>query len=84
MLRELALISTTGLLILSLVTQLVAIGEDTSNKAVDYAQDMNMATDCAFKGIPLEECVPDLNDTNFSSEIERTKSSLSQINDLEE
>ena len=50
-------------------TQLVEIGTSTSEKTLNYANEMDSAVDCAFRGIPIEECSPTLTDTNFEPEI---------------
>lgn len=61
-----------GLMILSLGSELSDIAQTSSEKSVSFANDMNGAMDCAFRGIPIEECSPTLMDHDFEPEINQT------------
>lgn len=56
-------------IILAFVVQLSDIAISTSDKVLNYADDMDNAVDCAFRGIPILECSPDLNSVDFEPEI---------------
>jgi hypothetical protein len=63
-----------GLMMLGILPQLMTLAEDTQDKAVRFADDMNGAMDCATRALPLEMCSPGLTSYDFSPEIERTVS----------
>lgn len=56
-------------IILAFVVQLSDIAISTSDKALNYANEMDNAVDCAFRGIPIEKCSPNLNSVNFEPEL---------------
>ena len=56
-------------IILAFVVQLSDIAISTSDKALNYSNEMDNAVDCAFRGIPIEKCSPNLNSKNFEPEI---------------
>lgn len=70
--KELLVLPVFGMIFLGIGLQLVDIAESTGAKAVDYAEDMNMAMDCAVRGVELEKCSPDLLEHDFEPEINRT------------
>lgn len=70
--RELIVYPIFGLLLLGIGMQLVDIAESTGAKAVDFADDMNRAIDCAVMGIELEKCSPNLMSHDFKEEVNRT------------
>jgi len=61
-----------GLMILGFLPQLVTIAESSSDKAIEFADDMNSAIDCATTARPLEECSPELYEHDFTEEIDET------------
>jgi len=56
------------ILILATATQLYDVAESSSNKAVDFAEDMDDAIDCATHGVDMNQCSPGLYSHDFSSE----------------
>ena len=66
--KELLLAPLAILIVFGFVTQLGDIAMSSSEKALNYADNANNALDCAFKGIPIEVCSPELMDTNFEPE----------------
>lgn len=56
------------IIVLGFMTQLSDIAMSTSNKALNFADDMNNAMDCASRGIPVQECSPNLNKQDFTPE----------------
>ncbi|MBD3209378.1 hypothetical protein GF367_03080 [Candidatus Woesearchaeota archaeon] len=66
-------------IILGFATQLETIAEDTSDKAIDFSQDMSNAMDCATKGIPITECSPNLMDHDFAPEQEAFQATLQDM-----
>lgn len=70
--KELLLAPLAVLIILGFVTQLSDIATSTSEKALNYANEMDSAVDCAFRGVLISECSPNLVDTNFEPEIKET------------
>ena len=74
--RELIILPVIGLALLGFVPELVAIASSSQDKAIDFADDMNAAIDCATRGIPLEICSPGLMSHDFQPEFE----SVSDIN----
>jgi len=59
-------------LIFGFSMQLVDIAETTSTKAINFAEDMNKAMDCAILGKNLSLCSPDLMGYDFTPEAQRT------------
>ena len=57
-------------LVIGVATQMEDIAQDASDKAVAFSDDMNQAMDCATRGIPIEECSPDLMSHDFTEEKE--------------
>ncbi|MBN1275283.1 hypothetical protein JXA12_03245 [Candidatus Woesearchaeota archaeon] len=68
-------------LIIGFATQLEDIANDTSDKALAFADDMNNAMECATKGIPISQCSPDLMGYDFTPERESFNEAL---NDMQE
>ena len=71
--KELITASIVVSIIIGLTMQLVDIADSTSKKVVKYADDMNNAIDCAFKGVDIYVCSPDLSSTDFRPELNQTK-----------
>jgi hypothetical protein len=80
--RELITIPIVMSLILGVTLQLVEIAESSSQKAVKYAEDMNNAIDCAFKGIDISVCSPDLASTSFKEDLIETKEVVDKLKEL--
>ena len=53
--------------------ELAEIAESVSDKALAFADSINMAMECAFNGVDLEECSPQLLNHSFDDEINRTQ-----------
>jgi len=66
-------------LTLGTLTQLQDIAQQSSQKAVKFADDSNKAIDCAFQARPLSDCSPDLFSTDFKAEAEQTKAILDDL-----
>ena len=66
--RELIFIPVVAVMILGFMTQLSDIAMSTSDKTLNYADQMDSAVDCAFRGIPVEVCSPGLSKTNFQAD----------------
>jgi hypothetical protein len=66
-------------MVLAFAMQLTDIAESTQEKTIKYADDMNAALDCAFKGVDLSVCSPDLYNHDFKQDINRTESVLREI-----
>lgn len=79
--KALILVPIVATLMLGFVLQLVDIAESSSEKTLDFADDMNLAMDCAVRGIPIQECAPDLTNHEFKSDIEKT---INVLNEMEE
>jgi len=77
--KELLIAPVVILMILSFTPRLLNIAESSQEKAVNFADDMNAAIDCATRGIPLEVCSPDLMEHNFDTEINKTIELNSEI-----
>jgi len=72
-------------LLLGTLTQLEDLGEEASQKTIDYAEQAVNAIDCAYQARPLTECSPDLFNADFTAEIEETNRLLEEIqNTLEQ
>lgn len=71
-------------IVLALALQLVDIAESSSEKVVHYAGQMDSAIDCAFRGIDISYCAPDLDDTSFKEELEETLEIIEQLKELNE
>jgi hypothetical protein len=54
------LVPISIVLISGLVLQLYGIAQNTSDKVVVFATDADNAVDCAIRGVPIQECSPDL------------------------
>lgn len=55
--------------VLAFLVQLGDIAISTSDKALNYADQMDSAVDCAFRGIPVQKCSPDLTSVDFEPEL---------------
>ncbi|MFP4111564.1 MAG: hypothetical protein ACLFPQ_05410 [Candidatus Woesearchaeota archaeon] len=80
--KEIITIPIVMSLVLGLAMQLIEIAESTSEKVVRYAEDMNSAIDCAFRGIDISYCAPNLAGTDFKGELNETKEIIDEINRL--
>ena len=77
--KELIFIPAIALLIIGFAFQLQEIAESSSEKTLDFADDMNKAMDCATLGKPIRECSPDLLKTDFSEEVNATITILEEM-----
>ncbi|MBD3203339.1 hypothetical protein GF327_03535 [Candidatus Woesearchaeota archaeon] len=75
-----ALIFTaSAIFILVFTLELAHIAEGTANKALEFSSGINSAVDCAFRGIDLETCSPELFNYGFEPDTENTITALSVI-----
>lgn len=73
------------LFLLGFIVELGEIAESTSVKTLRYTQDMSDAMDCAFRGVSISECSPNLLETDFEPEINRSINfSIRYLDTLEE
>ncbi|MFP4424142.1 MAG: hypothetical protein ACLFP2_02825 [Candidatus Woesearchaeota archaeon] len=77
--KELLFIPFIGVFVLGVGVQLESIAEESSDKAIRYAGQMSDAMDCAMLGRHISDCSPELTDTSFSPEIEKTQRVLENI-----
>lgn len=80
--KEMLIAPGVMLLIMGFAVQLNDIAESSSDKVLAYAEDMNLAMDCALAGLPIRECSPELLKTDFSPEINKTISVLNSMQDI--
>lgn len=55
-------------IIVGFATQLEDLAKISSDKALNFAEDMNKAMECATKGIPITVCSPNITTYDFSAE----------------
>lgn len=79
MYKALVILPVFFTLIIGVAVELQSIAEDTSDKALAFASDMNSAMPCATQGIPLEQCSPELFSYDFTSEQERFLETLESL-----
>ncbi|MCA9477940.1 MAG: hypothetical protein KC535_02220 [Nanoarchaeota archaeon] len=77
--KELLVIPIIAITLLSIATQLVDTAEQSGQKAVAYAQEMNSAVDCAFLGKPLSECSPELLNTDFKEDLNDAQKQIADV-----
>lgn len=77
--KELLIIPIIAITLLGIASQLVETAEQSGEKVVSYAEDMNDAMDCAFLGKPLSDCSPDLLETDFKEDIQTTQEEIEDI-----
>jgi len=70
--KALIILPFVGLLLFPFVTELLTVAHSSQEKAVNFADDMNAAIDCATRGIPIAECSPDLMSYDFTPEMDET------------
>jgi hypothetical protein len=83
--KELFTIPIIMSVILGLSIQLVSIAESTSNKVVNYAENMESALDCAFLGIDVKECAPELDREHYlelKKELNNTKEIIDKMKEV--
>lgn len=56
--------------VIGFASQLEDLAMDSSKKALDFADDMNKAMECATKGLPITLCSPNVTSYDFSPETE--------------
>ena len=67
MIKELLLAPMVIVIVLSFTLSLTEIAESTGNKALLYANGMDNAMDCAIHGQSINECSPELTNTEFKT-----------------
>ncbi len=79
-----ALLITPAVLVivLGLAIELEGIARSSSEKALDFADDMNSAMDCARLGRPIRECSPGLYAIDFDEEIQRTLEIMDEFENI--
>ena len=78
--KALLIIPLFIVLILGFVDELAGIAEDTINKTIMFAEDSNNALDCAFKGIDISLCSPNLMDISVKKEFNDLNEGLNALN----
>jgi hypothetical protein len=66
-------------LMLTTLTQLEDLGQQSADKTVKFATDATNAIDCAYQARPLTECSPDLLSTDFTAEIQESQRILEDL-----
>lgn len=69
------------IVVLTASSQLYDIAEQSSNKAVVFAEDIEGAMDCAVQGIELSKCSPNLMNTSFREDMENYSRVLNELNE---
>jgi hypothetical protein len=72
--KYLLIAPVVGMMMLGFLPELLSIAEDTQDKTIAFADDMNSAIDCATRALPLELCSPGLSTYDWTPEINRTMS----------
>ncbi|MGM5484399.1 MAG: hypothetical protein ACQEP1_00830 [Nanobdellota archaeon] len=54
--KELVFAPIAAVILLGFMANLSEIATSTSEKALNYANEMDSAVDCAFRGVNVEEC----------------------------
>jgi cell shape-determining protein MreC len=80
--NELITIPIVMSIVLALGMQLVEIAESTSEKVINYADSMNSAVDCAFLGIDIKECAPELDSYSFKEDLQKTRDIIEELKAL--
>lgn len=68
MIRELVIAPIIGLFLIGFMLQMASIAQSTSEKVLNYADDMNAALDCAFVGRSIYDCSPSLLNYDFEED----------------
>lgn len=68
MIKALVFASATAVIMLGFFMQLTDIAESTSQKTLKYADSMDRAVDCAFAGVDISVCSPELKNTDFKQD----------------
>lgn len=80
--KSVALLTTAIIIIMGLTVELATIAEETSEKTLDFSNEMNDAIDCAIQGLPIQECSPSLmEDDEF---INNAEAFLKTVEDADE
>lgn len=80
--KEIILIPVVFSLMFGLFVELVDVAESSSEKVLKYAESMDNALDCAFAGVPIEVCSPELSSVEFNSELERLEKTNEEIKNI--
>ena len=86
MAKELITVPLVMSLLLGVTMELIEVAESSSEKVIDYANEMDSAIDCAFQGVDIGYCAPRLADgsmkEDFKDDLERTKELIDQLKEL--
>jgi len=66
--------------IIGFVDQFVDIADDSINKTITFVENSNRALDCAFQGVEISLCSPDLMDISVKKEFTDLEESLKELN----
>jgi len=77
--KSLLILPAVAILLLGVAIELEGIAQSTSDKAIEFAGDMESAMDCATVGRPIRECSPRLMDTDFTTDVNETISTLENL-----
>ncbi len=79
MVKEMLAIPAITIVLLSYFSQMSELAENSADKAVDFAEDMNKAIDCATEARELSECSPNLFSQDFKEDIEKLQEQTKQM-----
>ena len=82
MAKELITVPIVLSIVLGLAIELVEVAESTSDKVIEYAESMNSALDCAFRGVDITYCSPELSSQDFKEELLKTKEIVDKMKDM--
>lgn len=82
--KELIALPIVFSILFGLAFELVDIAESSSEKVIGFAESMENALDCAFAGVSIEICSPELSSINFDEEIARFNETNEKIRKIAE
>ncbi len=82
--KELIALPIVFSIVFGLAFELVEIAESSSDKVIRFTESMENALDCAFAGISIEICSPELATINFDEEIARFNETNEKIKNFAE
>ncbi|MBN2881860.1 hypothetical protein JXM83_07470 [Candidatus Woesearchaeota archaeon] len=75
--------SMAVILITSMFMNLMDIAQNTADRTLVFATDMNLAIECATRGISVFECSPNLDPEPFKEQLKQTQEYLQKTTNLE-
>ena len=80
--KQILLIPVIMVMFFSFASQLMDLAQASSDKAIDFSEDMANAIDCAAEARPLEECSPGIMGHDFSIEMKEAQKLNNEIAEL--